>query len=75
LNTREEIERLVNKLTEQPVLSDVLVPQYLRVLIELNLDIRELLQRSENRIGDFVRDFPDLERMQPKPELRNVKVK
>jgi hypothetical protein len=61
MRTREQITEEVGVLRlEAQEMDDDELKGIALLQLEVLLDVRDLLQRSENRIGQFVADFPDL---------------
>jgi hypothetical protein len=60
MRTREVITEEVGEMILDSATTDDELKGIALLQLEVLLDMRDLLQRSENRIGQFVADFPDL---------------
>jgi hypothetical protein len=61
MRTREVITEEVGEMILDSATTDDELKGIALLQLEVLLDMRDLLQRSENRIGQFVADFPTLQ--------------
>jgi hypothetical protein len=61
MRTREVITEEVGEMILDSATTDDELKGIALLQLEVLLDVRDLLQRSENRIGQFVADFPTLQ--------------
>jgi hypothetical protein len=71
MRTREVITEEVGEMILDSATTDDELKGIALLQLEVLLDMRDLLQRSENRIGQFVADFPTL---QPNQKHRVITV-
>jgi hypothetical protein len=71
MRTREVITEEVGEMILDSATTDDELKGIALLQLEVLLDVRDLLQRSENRIGQFVADFPTL---QPNQKHRVITV-
>jgi hypothetical protein len=71
MRTREVITEEVGEMILDSATTDDELKGIALLQLEVLLDMRDLLQRTENRIGQFVADFPTL---QPNQKHRVITV-